>query len=158
MYKFNLIYGYIKVDRDYEKSVKFIKSLGKDDSYPFVNSNMFSFGDYEIPFYYEDIPLSFAATYKYFGLDLEDWNMFIIKIESILRNISFEVAKFHIESSIGNYILTWEKLLESETKRASSDNVFITNDWSLEITFDINIENDISGLNSIGFKYPISII
>lgn len=158
MYKFNLIYGYIKVDRDYEKSVEFIKSLGKDDSYPFVNSNMFSFGDYEIPYYYEDIPLSFAATYKYFGLDIEDWNMFILKIENILRNISFEMAKFHIESSIGNYILTWEKLFKSETKRTSGDNIFITNNWSLEITFDINIENDISGLNSIGFKYPINII
>ena len=156
MYKFNLIYGYIKIDRNYDKSDQFIKSLGKDTSYPFVNSNMFGFGDYEIPYYYEDIPISFAATYKYFGLDLEDWNSFILKIEHILRNVGFETASFHVESSIGDYILTWERLMDSEKSRTSTKNVFITDDWSFKITFDLGTENDISGLESMDFEYPIN--
>jgi len=103
--EYTSIYGYIKIDRDYEKSVEFIKSLGKDEKYPFINTNMFSFGDYEIPYYYEDIMLGFAATYKYFGRDLEDWNDFILKFENILRNIDFLNAQLHVESSYGNYTL-----------------------------------------------------
>lgn len=156
MYKFNLIYGYIKIDRNYEKSIEFIKGLGKDDNYPFINSNMFSFGDYELPYYYEDIPLSFAATYKYFGLELEDWNIFISKIENILSNISFEIASFHINSSIGDYILTWEKLYDSQKNKSDKNNVFITEDWSFKITYDIGPqEDDIQGLESMNFRYPI---
>ncbi|WP_431111466.1 hypothetical protein [Winogradskyella poriferorum] len=157
MYKFNLIYGYIKIDRDYYKSVKFIKELGKDDSYPFVNTNMFSFGDYERPYYYEDIPFSFAATYKYFGLDLEDWNVFILKIENILNNISFETASFHINSSIGDYVFTWEKLLESQEKKYDHNNIFFAKSWSFKITFNTGSEeNDIKGLTSMGFEYPVA--
>ncbi len=101
------MYGYIKIDRDYEESVNHIKSLGKDDSYPFINTSMFSFGDYEIPYYYENMIFGFAATYKYFGFELSDWNNFIIKIENILRNVDFENAQFHIESSFGDFTLFW---------------------------------------------------
>lgn len=110
MSEYTSIYGYIKIDRDYEKSVNFIKAIGKDFEYPFVNSNMFSFGDYEIPYYYENIFLGFASSYKYFGLDLSDWNRFILKIENILRNIDFENAQLHVESAIGDFTLYWETL------------------------------------------------
>ncbi|WP_114939107.1 hypothetical protein [Mucilaginibacter endophyticus] len=107
--EFDTIYGYIKIDRDYSKSVDFIKSLGKDESYPFVNTNMFSFGDYEIPYFYENPIFGFAATYKNFGYDLSDWNDFILKIENILRNIDFDNAQFHVFSSIGDFTLFWRK-------------------------------------------------
>lgn len=53
MHEYTSVYGYIKIDRDYKKSADFIRSLGKDENYPFINTNMFSLGDFEIPYYYE---------------------------------------------------------------------------------------------------------
>lgn len=108
--EYTSIYGYIKIERDYQKSADFIKTLGIDESYPFINTNMFSLGDYERPYYYENPIFGFAATYKYFGLELRDWNHFILKIENILRNIDFENAQFHVESSIGDFTLYWHSL------------------------------------------------
>ena len=107
--EFTSIYGIIKINEDYDKSVRYLKSLGKDKTFPFINSNMFSYGDYEIPYYYADMVLGFAATYKYFGLDLEDWNLFIFKIEQILKEIDFESAQFHCDGALGSYTLYWEK-------------------------------------------------
>ena len=106
---FDSIYGYIKIDRDYDRSVNFIKSLGKDKSYPFINTNMFSFGDDEIPYYYDNPIFGFAATYKTFGYEVSEWNKLILKIENILRNIDFENAQFHVDSSMGPYTLFWRK-------------------------------------------------
>ncbi|MDY0089548.1 MAG: hypothetical protein RBR78_04195 [Flavobacteriaceae bacterium] len=113
MHEYTSIYGYIKIYPSsrldsYSKAVDFIKSLGKDESYPFINSNMFSFGDCEIPYYYEDIMLGFASTYKYFGYELKDWNRFVLKIENILRNIDFENAQFHIDSAWGEFTMYWQ--------------------------------------------------
>ncbi len=133
--EFNSIYGYIKIDRKYKDSVDFIKSLGKDESYPFINTNMFSFGDNEIPCYYENMILGFAATYKWFGLDLSDWNVFILKIENILRNIDFRNAQFHLNSSIGDFTLFWTKrgssLLDEESEKKYLDdyNLIKTDEW-----------------------------
>lgn len=133
--EYTSIYGYIKIDRDYDKSVEFIKSVGKDEKYPFINTNMFSFGDYEIPYYYEDIMLGFAATYKYFGIDLEDWNDFILKFENILRNIDFGNAQLHVESSYGNYTLFWTRKgfsltnEENQRKYIEKHKLYKTSEW-----------------------------
>jgi len=133
MSEYSSIYGYIKIDRDYEKSVNFIKAIGKDLEYPFINTNMFSFGDYESPYYYENIFLGFASSYKHFGLDLSDWNRFILKIENILRNTDFESAQFHVESSIGDFTLYWETLDKTFFTEEKQDDKLVrltkTDEW-----------------------------
>jgi hypothetical protein len=133
--EYTSIYGYIKIDRNYYETVEFLKNLDKDNEYPFINTNMFSFGDYEIPYFYEDLMLGFAATYKYFGLDLEDWNLFILKFENILRNINFKNAQLHIESAVGDYTLFWRKegsslMGEENDKKFIEDfKLFKTTEW-----------------------------
>ncbi len=106
--EYTSIYGYIKISRDYEASARYIKNLETDATYPFITANMFSAGENNYPYYYENVMISFAATYKYFG-DTEDWNYFILKMENILRNMDFENAQFHVESSIGDYTLFWTR-------------------------------------------------
>lgn len=105
--EYTSVYGAIKIDRDYENSVAFIRSIGEGDGFPFITTNMFGLGDYARPYYYENMLITFGATYKYFGMDLTDWNIFILKIENILRNIDFESAKFHVDGSINDCVLYW---------------------------------------------------
>lgn len=105
--EYTYIYGAIMIDRDYLGTVSFLRSLEKDNSYPFINANMFSYGDYEIPFYYETPIITFGATYKWFGLDKEDWDLFILKVEHILRHTDFEMAQFHFGAALGEYTLFW---------------------------------------------------
>jgi hypothetical protein len=134
---------------------------------------MFSFGDYEIPYYYENPMFGFAATYKNFGYELSDWNSFILKIENILRNIDFENAQFHVDSSLGDYILFWQKngssLLgeDNDKKFIAEYHLIKTNDWY----FGFGKRSPLSGYpdketvnpyedlrNSVpGFVYPVSV-
>lgn len=132
---YELVHGYIIINQDYENSIDYIKKIGKDESYPFINSNMFSIGDNEIPYYYGNIILSFAATYKEFGLELDEINKFIIKIENILRNIDFEKAQFHCEGFYSDFIPFWinrnsylgKKIDESYPE--NNENLIQTNEW-----------------------------
>ena len=101
------IYGVIKIDRDYDQSATFIKSIGVDDIYPFMNTNMFGLGEYVVPYYYDNMLITFATTYKGFGLEVTDWNLLILKIEHILRNVDFKRAQFHVNSWLGDFILYW---------------------------------------------------
>ncbi|MFY1045212.1 hypothetical protein [Chryseobacterium sp. GP-SGM7] len=171
MHEYTSIYGYIKIDRDYEKSANFIRDIGKDESYPFINTNMFSLGDSEIPYYYENHIFGFAATYKYFGLDLDDWNRFILKIENILRNIDFENAQFHVESSIGDYTLYWESLKKNFYSEEKENDKFVqltkTDEWyfgfgkrsvfigDLDDTHIFQEFEDLRNLSGFNFKYPV---
>ncbi|QQV02926.1 MULTISPECIES: hypothetical protein [Chryseobacterium] len=171
MNEYSSIYGYIKINRDYKKSANFIKGIGIDNDYPFINTNMFSLGDYEIPFYYENPIFGFAATYKYFGLELNDWNSFILKIERILRNIDFENAQFHVESSIGDFTLYWESLDKKFYSEEKENDKIIqltkTEEWYfgfgkrsvfggyLDETQIFNDYEDLRNLSNLNFKYPI---
>jgi len=171
MSEYNSVYGYIKINRDYKKSADFILNLGKDKNYPFINTNMFSLGDFEIPYYYENPIFGFAATYKYFGLELHDWNNFILKIENILRNIDFENAQFHIESSIGDFTLYWESLSKDfySTEKENDQLVQLTktDEWYfgfgrrnpfggyLDETQIFHEFEDLRNLSGLNFKYPV---
>jgi len=106
--EYTSVYGAIKIDRDYANSAAFIRSIGEGDGFPFITTNMFGLGDYARPYYYENMLITFGTTYKYFGMDLIDWNIFILKIENILRNIDFESAKFHVDGSINDCVLYWK--------------------------------------------------
>ena len=106
MWEWNYIYGAILIE-DYIKTAELIESLGKDKEYPFINAQMFHFGEMEIPYYYEDILLTFSATYKGFGYDKKDWKVFILKMEHILRNIGFKSAQFHASGVYDEVSLFW---------------------------------------------------
>jgi len=171
MLEYTSVYGYIKIDRNYKKSSDFIRNMGRDEAYPFINSNMFSLGDFEIPYYYENPIFSFAATYKYFGLELRDWNSFILKIEHILRNIDFENAQFHIESSIGDFTLYWESLNKNfyseEKENCKLVQLTKTDEWyfgfgkrsvfigDLDETQIFHDFEDLRNISKLNFKYPI---
>ena len=171
MSEYTSIYGYAKIDSDYKKSADFIKNLRKDEDYPFINTSMFSLGDSERPYYYENPIFGFAATYKYFGLDLSDWNSFILKIENILRNIDFENAQIHIESSIGDFTLYWESLNKNFHSKEKENDKLVqltkTNEWYfgfgkrnpfggyLDETQIFHDFEDLRNIPSLNFKYPI---
>lgn len=169
--EYTSVYGYIKIDRDYQRSVDFIKGqIKEDDGYPFINANMFSFGDYEIPYYHENIMLGFAGTYKYFGFELDDWNAFILKMENILRNIDFESAQFHFETGLGNYTLFWTRRQPSHVgeeyvkKYMEEYNLIRTEEWyfgfgkrSPFIGYPEKIEprEDLRNITFFKFIYPV---
>jgi len=165
--EYTSIYGIIKIDREYHKSVEYLKNLKEEPSYPSINSSMFSFGDFD--YHYENMVLGFAVTYKYFGLENKDWNVFILKIENILRNIDFENAQFHCESAIGDYTLFWTKQgalhcgEENEKKYLNKYKLTKTNEWyfgfgrrsvSSGRLIDIKFYGDLRNEN-LGFIYPV---
>jgi hypothetical protein len=167
--EYTSIYGYIKIDREYLKSIETIKNIGRDKNYPYISTNMFSLGD--DGFYYENIFIGFATTYKYFGLDLIDWNEFILKMEGILRNIDFENAQFHVNSAVGNYTLFWTRkgpsLLGEENARKyiEGKKLIKTNEWYFgfgerdpftgSLLRSLEGYEDLRNLTYLGFKYPI---
>jgi hypothetical protein len=164
--EYTSIYSAIKLDRDYERSVNFIKSLGEDGYYPFINTNMFSFGDYKIPYYYEDMIFSFAATYKGFGLELVEWNFLVLKLENILRNVDFEIAQFHIDSYLGDFTLTWihKNMMSSKDHLDDRYQLKKKEEWYFGygernmfigyLRHKTNKPDTLENLD-IGFKYPI---
>src|SRR3569833_4292 len=163
--EYTSVYGAIKIDRDYANSAAFIRSIGEGDGFPFITTNMFGLGDYARPYYYENMLITFGTTYKYFGLDLIDWNIFILKIENILRNIDFESAKFHVDGSINDCVLYWAnkqkhhvgdyrddkyKLIETD------DIIFGFGNRTLDIARpDKRYEKAYDEISIDGFSYPI---
>ncbi|OAQ43512.1 hypothetical protein A5893_17145 [Pedobacter psychrophilus] len=163
----NSIYGAIKIDRDYANSIAFIKSLGEDKIYPFINTNMFGLGEYVRPFYYENMLITFGTTYKSFGLELIDWNLFILKMEHILRNIDFESAQFHFDSNIGDFVFHWvnkNKVLphwKDDYKNKeynlieSEEFYFGFGDRGLTTPYPARFEAELDELSVDEFSYPI---
>lgn len=176
--EFNSVYGYIQISErtpdSYNKAVDFIKSLGKDETFPPINTNMFSFGDYEFPYYYDDIMFGFACTYKYFGDELEPLNRFVLKIENILRNVDFDNAQFHIKSPIGMYTMYWQTKVNSFFSKEKVNGEYYRFTEAEEWYFGFGKRSPFNGMidkyeiyneeledlrsskyDFIGFKYPI---
>jgi len=166
--EYNSIYGVIKIDRDYAKSVAYIKSIGEDPFYPFINTNMFGLGEYVRPYYYENMLITFGTTYKNFGYRLIDWNLFILKIENILRNIDFKHAKFHIDSYTGDFVFYW---VNKSKVLSHWQNDYKKDEWKLietdEFYFgfgdrplttpdpDDRYKKELDELDWEGFSYPV---
>lgn len=163
--EYTSVYGVIKIDRDYANSAAYIRSIGEGDGFPFITTNMFGLGDYARPYYYENMLITFGTTYKYFGLDLIDWNIFILKIENILRNIDFESAKLHVDGSINDCILYWTNkkkyhgcdYREEKYKLIETDDFFFGfGDRTLDIASpDQRYDKKLDELTIDGFSYPI---
>ncbi|MCD8528518.1 MAG: hypothetical protein LRY27_00705 [Chitinophagales bacterium] len=161
MWEWNYIYGAILV-KNYLKSVEIIKSLREDKNYPFINTDMFSLGAKDIPFYYDDRMISFAATYKYFGYEKEDWKILILKIEHLLRRIGFISAQFHISGVYDEITLFWYNKDEASTNLKenyyTSEYDFIkTDEWYFGYGFR-NLHHarlESKNYNKLDLLYPI---
>jgi hypothetical protein len=133
MQEWNYIYGAILL-RNYNKSIEVIKSLGTDKNYPFINTEMFSLGASERPYYYDDPIITFGATYKYFGYEKEDWKIFILKMEHVLRKMSFQSAQFHASGVFDDVTLNWYDIREeigtfSEDYHREKYDLIKTDEW-----------------------------
>jgi hypothetical protein len=115
-----VIYGAITLHRDYISSTNFIKSIGKDLMFPDINTSDFGLGDYDnyhyegkLTYHYswDNMILSYAHTTGAAIFEKAHFEMFILKMEHILRNIDFVKAIIHIQSaeSLENANLFWEK-------------------------------------------------
>jgi hypothetical protein len=121
----SIVHGRILIERDFKESQEFIKSIGKDNCYPQISTEMFGFGISE-PTYYEDPVIVFGATYK----EVEyDWKSFILKFETVLRNVGFDTAKIQLETEIlGTYNFFW-KSKNSKDSFDSKENLIETDEW-----------------------------
>jgi len=161
MWEWNYVYGAILL-RDYNKSIEVIKSLGEDTSFPFINTNMFSFSELDIPYYYDDRIITFAATYKYFGYEISEWKIFILKMEHLLRKMSFKSAQFHASGVFDEVTLYWydikEKIGDIREDYFSKEHDLIKNDeWyfgygSRNLHFPALDSDDYSKLD---IEYPV---
>lgn len=101
-----IVHGRISLKGNFEKSRHYIRSLGEDNQYPCISTEMFSLGTTESPYYYENPIISFGASYKQVE---HEWEIFLLKFENILRNIEFETAKIQLETEIlGTYNFFWK--------------------------------------------------
>ncbi|MDC1161896.1 hypothetical protein OAT18_00485 [Tenacibaculum sp.] len=121
----SIVHGRILLDRDFKESQSFINSLGNDNTYPQLNTDMFGVGITE-PTYYEDSVIVFGATYKQIEYD---WISFILKFEHILRNVGFDTAKIQLETEIlGTYNFFW-KSKHSKDSFDSEEKLIETDEW-----------------------------
>lgn len=152
-----IIHGRIALKGNFEKSREFIKSLGNDDKYPWIRTEMFSLGVNERPYYYEGPMIAFAADYK--GLE-DDWTSFIIKFENVLRNIEFDTAKIQMETEFyGTYNFFWISKSDND-KFDDKEKLIETNEWYFGYGYRCRwglLDEDLKEehIFKINFEYPI---
>jgi hypothetical protein len=152
-----IVHGRISLRGDFEKTRKFIKTLKKDDTYPWIRTEMFSLGAFKKPYYYSEPIIGFAADYK--GLE-NYWTEFIIKFENLLNNIEFETAKIQIETEIsGTFNLFWQSKFDDEIITENKE-LIEADKWYFGFgsrsrwgTIEENPNTDY--LQAMEFKYPI---
>lgn len=100
------VYGRITVDKDFDKVKTYFKSIQPDNSFPFITPEMFNVGSTSTPLFYDELIITFGATYK----AVEDcWADFIVKFERILEKIEFVTAVIHLETEfMGTYCFFWK--------------------------------------------------
>jgi len=120
----SIIHGRIVLGKAHKEAVEIIKSLKKDDKYPWIRPNMFSIGEIESPFYYDEPVIAFAASYKYY-----DWTSFLIKLECLLMKINFVSVKMQLESEfMGHFNFYW-KSKEYDPKYDINQQMIETDKW-----------------------------
>ena len=150
-----------------EKSRKYIKSIGQDDYHPSISTDMFSIGAQERSQFYDQQVVAFAATYKNVEYD-EDFKVFILKFEKILRELEFDTVHIELEAEIiGTYRFFWRKIGEPDTldDRYTKEEFQLirTNEWYFGYGYrseggflNVKLEDDhIFSYND--FTYPVEI-
>ena len=144
----SVVHGRILIE--YGKGEKFrdyIKSIGQDEYYPFISTNMFSNGAEIRPQFYDQQVIGFAATYKNVEYGY-GFHVFILKFEKILRQLEFETAHIELETElIGTYRFFWKKIRKPDTIKDQYQNedfkLIRTNEWY----FGFGYRNDYGSLN-----------
>lgn len=150
-----------------KKSRNYIKSIGEDDYYPFISTNMFSNVAEPHPPFYDQQVIGFAATYKNVEYGY-GFHAFILKFEKILRELEFETAHIELETElIGTYRFFWKKIGKLDTIKDLYQNddfkLIRTNEWY----FGFGYRSDYGSLNVElkeeqiftydDFTYPVTI-
>lgn len=153
----SIIHGRIVLGKEHKKSIEIIQSLKEDDKYPWIRPKMFSVGEIESPYYYDEPVIAFAATYKYY-----DWTTFAIKLECLLMKIDFVSVKMQLESEYeGHFNFFWkskdyEPNFEQKGKLIETDKWFFgvghRDMWGYLLE---DIENTDFPIQPFEFKYPI---
>jgi len=153
----SIIHGRIVLGKEPKKSIEIIQSLKEDDKYPWIRPKMFSIGEIESPYYYDEPVIAFAATYKYY-----DWTTFAIKLECLLMKIDFVSVKMQLESEYeGHFNFFWkskdyEPSFEQKGKLIETDKWFFgvghRDMWGYLIE---DIENTDFPIQPLDFTYPI---
>ncbi len=153
----SIVHGRILLKGNFQKSKEYLHSLKNDDNYPWIRTEMFSFGAEEKPYYYDKPVLSFGATYK--GVE-SDWKSFIIKFENILRNIEFDNAKIQLETEFyGTYNFFWKKRTDRDNFEAN-EKLIETKEWFFGYGYRcrwglLDEELKDEHIFKINFEYPI---
>jgi len=153
----SIIHGRIVLGKDPEKSIEIIQSLKEDDKYPWIRPKMFSIGETESPYYYDEPVIAFSGTYKYYDL-----TSFVIKLECLLTKISFVSVKMQLESEfMGHFNFYW-KSKDYETTFEEKHRMVETKKWFFGVGHrDMwgflleNIEKSKYSIQPMGFSYPI---
>jgi len=118
-----IIHGRIVVG-DHAKAVRVIKSFEGDKHYPWFRPAMFSLGETETPYYYDEPVLAFAATYKY-----GEWEEYVIKLECLLAQLDFVSAKMEVETEfMGHFNFFWLSNTDSISE-ATEQKMIVTPRW-----------------------------
>jgi hypothetical protein len=103
--EYNYFHGAILIDRDYDLSKNFIIQEMIKKKYYYFHPNIFSLGESEYPYYYENILFSFGRTAKYFVDNENELKVFLNEFEDILNNLDFETAQIIVQASYADYKL-----------------------------------------------------
>lgn len=101
--EYNYFHGAILIDRDYDLSKNFIIQEMIKKKYNYFHPNIFSLGESEYPYYYENILISFGRTAKYFVDNEDELKVFLNEFEDILNNLDFETAQIIVQASYADY-------------------------------------------------------
>jgi hypothetical protein len=156
-----IVYGRITLrgNRDDFNAVRaFISTLKKDNTYPAIRTEMFSFGA-KIPYYEYEPVIAFAANYN--GVE-DDITTFIIKFEHILRNIPFDNVKLELDTeATGTYNFYWATKTEYD-RYTEDDKLIETDEWYFGEGYRNRYGNlfnysEEDKLSDLGFEYPIQL-
>lgn len=139
-----VIYGAITLHEDYASSIEFIKSLGKDSMFPAINTSDFGLGDYDNYHYegkltynysWDNMVISYAHTMGAAIFEERHLQLYILKMEHILRNIDFVQAIIHMQSveSSENADLFWEKREHryfDKPEEIQNEHLIETDEWN----------------------------
>lgn len=153
----SIVHGRIILGKEPKKSIKIIKQLKEDDKYPWIRPKMFSHTEIEIPYYYDEPVIAFAATYKHY-----DWTSFVIKLECLLMKINFISVKMELESEyMGHFNFYW-KSKRYRTQYEDKDKMIETRNWFFGVGKRDMYGSLLEDLDSskvqilpIDFSYPI---
>lgn len=122
----SIVYGRIIIEDKLDEAREIILNLGNNEW--MFRTEMFGLGISD-PSYYEDPVILFGATYKQIEYH---WSEFILRFESILKQIHFDTAKIQLETEInGTYNFFWKSKKKNNIKKEfdEKNQIIEVEDW-----------------------------